>query len=191
MSDTFNAVNSGLQLHHSAPVAEPMFRILHIYNYLCQERVSTGKSCWPWEWSWGEVWGLETNLFPFAVCTQFHHHPSDYYTKKTSIMGLLYILLFSWVFLLRNLNALVKPEHNLVSVTEITAQRWICFLFCLCYLLDYAFYFFRYLNWLIIRPCLPTFVHLLPASFPKCKILTILTFSSGTSWDLSSNFMPQ
>lgn len=61
-------------------------------------------------------------------------------------MGLLYILLFSQAFLLRNLNALVKPEHNLVSVTEITVQRWICFLFCLCCLLDYALYSFRYFN---------------------------------------------
>lgn len=95
----------------------------------------------------GKSGGLQTNLFPFAMCTQFHHYPSDYYTKKPSIMGLLYILLFSRVFLLRNLNALVKPEHNLVSVTEITGQRWICFLFCLCYLLDYAFYSFRYFNW--------------------------------------------
>lgn len=62
-------------------------------------------------------------------------------------MGLLYILLFSQVFLLRNLHALVKPEHNLVSVTEITVQRWICFLFCLCYLLEYTLYSFRYFNW--------------------------------------------
>lgn len=61
-------------------------------------------------------------------------------------MGLLYILLFSLELLLRNLHALVKPEHNLVSVTEITVQRWICFLFCLCHLLDYASYSYRYLN---------------------------------------------
>lgn len=75
----------------------------------------------------GPGW-LEANFPAIAMCTQFYHHMVDYYTKP-SIMGLHYTLLFSQVFSLRNLHALVKPEHNLVSVTEATVQRWI-FFFC-------------------------------------------------------------